>query len=681
MAVSEKLVWKHLSKRRMFYKPYSLVFIFLFYISSSLGLVYAQSSSEALLKSEEHQYYNFKKIKAVKYPGDPNIDVTYYKLDLTLHYSNHFLIGKVTINAKSKSAGLKTFFLDLQDPLNVDSVVSNSTELLFTHSSAKLNITLDSTLNVGESFSVTVYYEGTPGSSGFGSFEFGSHNGQPAIWSLSEPYGASDWFPCKDTPADKADSSDVWITCDSNLVAASNGILQNIVDNSNGTKTYKWHNSYPIAQYLISIAVADYIQHTNYYNYSAADSMPIMYFVYPENDSVSLEGISKVPNMIKIFSERYGQYPFIREKYGEAQFGWGGGMEHQTCTSLGSFDEDLEAHELAHQWFGDKVTCADWNDIWLNEGFATYSEAVYFEAVQGKSTYDLMISRDMDNAKSAVGAIYLNNISDVNTIFNYNRTYAKGAVVLHMLRGIVGDSLFFKILRTYNSTPALAYGSATTQDFGNIVDEVSGSDLSYFFTEWIYGEGYPSYKVDWIYNPSGNNTYTITLDINQATGSNPAYFTMPIKIKINTEAGDTILTVFNDAQFQQFSLVIKSKPVFLTFDPDNLILKDLNMIDSIDLTKPTSFSLEQNYPNPFNPSTKIKYSIPVQANGYIMVKLIIYDILGKQIAVLVNKRQSAGDYTIEFPPANKSNEFSSGIYFYSITAGTFHSIKKMVLIK
>ncbi len=642
---------------------------------------FAQSSKEALVKADEQQFLTLQKISHADYPGDSTIDVTYYKLDLTLQYTQHNLIGAVTVNAKSKSAELKAFFLDLQDPLNVDSVISNGTKLSFIHSNAKLNITLDTTLTPGESFSVTVYYQGTPGLSGFGSFEFGSHNGYPAIWTLSEPYGASDWFPCKDTPADKADSSDVWVTCNGSLIAASNGILRQVVNNPDGTKTYKWHNGYPIAQYLISIAVSNYVQHTNFYKYTATDSMPIMYFVYPENDSTALSGISKVPNMIKIFSERYGQYPFIREKYGEAQFGWSGGMEHQTCTSLGSFDEDLEAHELAHQWFGDKVTCADWNDIWLNEGFATYSEAVYFEASQGKSVYDQMISSDMQSAKAAKGSIYVTNISDVNNIFNYNRSYAKGAVVLHMLRGIVGDSVFFKILRTYNSAPGLAYGVATTQDFERIAEEVYGSSLSYFFDEWIYGEGFPSYNVDWSYSSAGNNTYKVILNVNQAIGADPAFFTMPVEVRVTTTTGDTTLTILNDTQSQQFTLVVKNKPVFITFDPNNLILKNLNMLDTIDLTKPSAFSLEQNYPNPFNPTTNIIYSIPVQAKGYIPVKLIVYDLLGRQVAVLVDKKQSAGNYNVSFPPLNKFNEFASGIYFYSLSAGGYKSVKKMILLK
>ncbi len=643
-------------------------------------LSFAQSIRESLLKSEKQSLIHLKKLSNVQYPGDSTIDVTYYKLNLTLTYSPNYLKGIVTVNAKNNLSGLNAFFLDLQDTLTIDSVLSNGKQLTFSHSNAKLNVTLDKNYNAGEIFSVTVYYEGVPGSSGFGSFAFGSHNGFPAIWSLSEPYGASDWWPCKDTPADKADSSDVWITCDNSLTAASNGILQTVLDNGNGTHTFKWKNSYPIAQYLISIAISNYVVYTNYYKYSVSDSMPITNYVYPETFPSAKSSIDKVPNMIKIYSDHYGQYPFLREKYGQAQFGWGGGMEHQTITSLGGFDEDLEAHELAHQWFGDMVTCKDWQDIWLNEGFATYSEAIYFGTTQGENVYNQMISQDMQTALNATGSIYVQDISNVNNIFDYSRTYAKGAVVLHMLRGIVGDSAFFKILKTYASYPGLTYNSATTSDFESVAEKIYGSSLSYFFNEWIYGENYPHYQVSRNSHLVGNNIYTVTININQTSNTNPQFFTMPIQIKISTSAGDTTVTVFNDQQNQQFNINVNGVPNFINFDPNNFILKNISIIDSIDLTKPKFFSLEQNYPNPFNPSTIIEYTIPVQAKGYIPVKLIVYDILGRQVDVLVNSNQASGTYQVVLT-AKDLGKLASGVYIYKLFAGNYSSTKKMVLLK
>ncbi len=640
---------------------------------------FPQLNKKKLVESEKHQLQNYYKINKILYPGDSSINVTYYGLNLTLTYSPNYLKGIVTVNAKSMENNLTNFFFDLQDPLLVDSVLLNGTKIPFIHSLAKLNINLPRSYNYGEQFSLVIYYQGIPGSSGFGSFEFGSHNNQPAIWSLSEPYGASDWFPCKDTPADKADSSDVWVTCSNSLIAASNGTLQAVVDNGNGTHTFKWKNIYPIAQYLISIAISDYTVYTTYYHYAPSDSMPVVFYIYPEDFNNAKPYLDKVANMIAVFSNFYGPYPFLKEKYGEAEFGWSGGMEHQTITSLGGFDDDLEAHELAHQWYGDKITCADWQDIWLNEGFASFSEAVYFGATSGTDAYNLMMTSFMNDAKNAVGSVYVQNISNVNSIFDYNRSYAKGAVVLHMLKGIMGDSLFFQLMKTYASDPKVAYGAATTANFEADAEKVYGSSLSYFFNEWIYGENYPHYSVSWNYNFIGNNIYSVNLNLSQTTNTNPAFFTMPIQIQVKTSAGDTIVTIFNNRQNQLISFNVKGTPQYINFDPNNLILKDISIIDSVDLTKPQTFTLYQNYPNPFNPSTTINYSIPVNSKGFIQVKLIVYDELGNIVARLVDKAEPAGTYSVKFPPGNK--HLASGVYYYQIIAGDYIQTKNMILLK
>ncbi len=640
---------------------------------------FAQENFKYIVNSEKKQFMDNMRLNKIEYPGDSSIDVTYYKLNLTITYVPNYLRGIVTVNAKSSTQSLTNFFLDLVDSLSVDSVSLNGKLLKFTHKNDKLNITLDKPYNSGDSFSVKVYYQGVPVSGGFGSFVFGSHAGQPAIWSLSEPYGASDWWPCKDTPADKADSSDVWITCDSSLTAVSNGTLEDVVNNGNGTKTYMWKNSYPIAQYLISVAIADYVQYTTYFHYAASDSMPVENFIYPETFSSVKDYLDKTTTMLEVFTQKYGPYPFLREKYGQVQFGWGGGMEHQTITSLGAFGEDIQAHELAHQWYGDKITCKDWQDIWLNEGFATYSEAVYFEATEGENTYRSMIQQDMQAAKNASGSVYVQNISSVNSIFNYKRTYAKGAVVLYMLRGIVGDSAFFDIMRTYAADPKVAYGVATTADFEADAEKVYGQSLKYFFDEWIYGENYPHYNVSWNYSPAGGGNYNINLNVSQTPNTNPVFFTMPIKINISTSVGDTTVTVFNNLQSQQFIITVKGNPNDLTFDPDNQILKGISITDTIDPTKPKTFYLEQNYPNPFNPVTKIKYTIPVVRNGFVPVKLVVYDLLGREIATLVNARQPSGTYEVSFPL--NSSSLNSGVYFYSLSAGSYFAAKKMILLK
>ena len=656
-------------------KKYCIIYC-LFFIANHF--LVAQTFNKILVESEKHQYQNLKKISQDQYPGDSTIDVIYYKLDLKLTYQPKNLDGIVTVNFKSNSLSLTSFYLDLQNELHVDSVIMNGNKITFTHMSGipKLIINLPSPLSPGQEGSITVYYRGIPGSTGFGSFEFGNDgSGGQAIYTLSEPYGASDWWPCKDTPADKADSSDVWITVADNLTAVSNGTLQVVIDNGDGTHTFKWKNSYPIAQYLISLAIADYSTYDTYYKYAATDSMPITNYIYSlDYNQNTKDLLDKVATMIKIYSDHYGPYPFLKEKYGHAEFGWGGGMEHQTVTSVGGFDETLIAHELAHQWFGDKVTCKTWNDIWLNEGFATFSEALYYEDEYGRQAYDSNIEGKMSTAKKDKNnSVYVDDISSVNRIFSYPTTYAKAGIVLHMLRGIVGDSVFFNILRSYNSDPRFAYGVASTSDFESVAESISGKNLGYFFNEWIYGLGYPNYRYSWNYTYAGSGNYEISLNVNQVAHTNPDFFTMPIQLKVITDVGDTVITVFNNQSAQSFNFVVRGVPSDLVFDPNNFIMKDELLTEQPKEIIPGQYVLDQNYPNPFNPVTVLRYRLPKRTQ----VKLTVTDATGKQVAVLVNEEQLLGSYSVPFD----GSKYASGVYFYTLETNDFQQTKKMVLLK
>jgi aminopeptidase N len=646
---------------------------FLFILITSLS--FAQSGRDECVIAKTQHFNRLQKFADINYPGDSKYDVKYYKLDLTVNHTTQTISGNVTCLAEIVQPGVSEIYYDLTNPLIVDSVLVNGNITTFTRGSNKLNIALNSTLNVGDNFTTVVYYHGTPGSSGFGSFEFSSQGGNPAIWTLSEPYGAKDWWPVKDTPSDKADSADFWITVSTSLIPASNGKLMAIVDNGNGTHTYKWKISYPIAQYLLSMAITNYAQYTNYYHYSPTDSMPINHFLYPGSLNSNIAQLNKTPGMIEIFADRFGEYPFINEKYGHAQFGWGGGMEHQTISSMGGFSNMLIAHELAHMWFGDKITCKDWHHIWLNEGFATYGECLINEAWYGKSGYDSYVANEMASARNAQGSIWVQDITQVWEIFNGSRSYAKGAVVLHMLRGIVGDSVFFNILQTYAADPNVAYGVAVTEDFQAVAENVSGLDLDYFFQQWIYGVNYPRYSIVWSKQSSGGDLYDLALKITQNVNSNPSYFTMPIQIKVNFTSGDTLITVFNNAQIQNLNITVNGEPTSISFDPGNWILKTVNSIvtDVEDELHPEKFSLEQNYPNPFNPSTMIKFSLGKA--GYTTLKL--YDVLGKEVAALVNGELEAGQHEVTLD----ASSLPSGSYFYTLTSGSYTETRKMMFLK
>ena len=657
------------------------IFLIPFFLLTSILL--AQQEIPIWVKSEMNRAEKKLSVSKINYPGDSRFDVKYYKLDLRINHQNQTIAGNVRIDALSDTNNLNTIFIDLASSLIVDSIKMGNNLLSFSRSSDKIFINLNSSFNKGQKFSITIYYNGVPSTSGFGSFTFGTRQGgNPSIFTLSQPYGTKDWWPCKDTPGDKADSADIWFTVSNPLKAVSNGKLISVVNNGDGTSTYKWKVSYPIAQYLISLAASDFVQYDNYYRYSELDSMPVNHFLYPETFSISMKNLLDLtPEMIEVFAQRFGEYPFIREKYGHAEFGWSGGMEHQTCSSMGFWSDWIIAHELAHQWYGDAITCKDWNNIWLNEGFATYSEGLWAEAKQGIQAYNSFISGKMGIAKSAVGSVYVTDISSVGSIFNYARTYAKGAIILHMLRGIVGDSVFFNILRTYTYHPSVAYGVAVTEDFQQIAEAVSGKDLDYFFNQWIYGENYPKYMVGWSTNQVSDTLTYLNVQINQQMNSNPAFFTMPIQMLVKRFGlSDTTVILFNNQQNQNFQVPIRGAITSVQFDPNNLILKDVTLAyDNDDNYISLDYKLNQNYPNPFNPSTRISWQSSV--GGWQTLK--VYDVLGNEVATLVDEYREAGIHETEFNVVETSRGVSlpSGVYFYQLKAGDFVQTKKMILLR
>ncbi|MGF7216412.1 aminopeptidase N [Spirosoma lacussanchae] len=612
----------------------------------------------------------------VAYPGDATIDITYYGLDLRLTHTPNYLRGSATIRLKSTAASLNQFFLDIKPQLTVDSVTSAGRRLSFTRSTDRVTITSPQPLSLGQALSLTVYYQGNPASqSGFGSFAFSAHgpNNAPVIWSLSEPYGASDWFPCKDTPADKADSSAVSITADKRFVSVSNGLLLGTTDNPDSTRTYRWRNSYPIAQYLISLAMTDYTRYDTPFTYQG-QTLPVTHYIYPETLPSIRTNLDRTTDMLRVFSELFGPYPFLREKYGHAQFGWGGGMEHQTLSSMGAWSTSIIAHELAHQWFGDKITCRDWQSIWLNEGFASYAEALYAEASGGRSSYTTAMNNFLRGARNARGSLYVQDISSVDNIFDGNRTYSKGATVLHMLRWVLGDDRFFRTLRAYAAAPNLAYNTAVTEDFQAIAQQVSGQNLDYFFRQWIFGEGYPTYRAT-VSAGTSASTITVRLEQRNTTATNPASFTMPVQMRIQSAAGDTTVTVLNDRADQTYTLPTRGAVTGVVVDPDNWLLKSTeatvlpNLVTA--LPEPAISDLRV-YPNPTSELLTVDFATSVAGP----VTLSLTNLLGQLVRTTPTERLPSGVHS----RAIGVRGLSAGSYTIQITTEA-GSQSRVVLIR
>lgn len=379
--------------------------------------------------------------------------------------------------------------------------------------------------------------------------------------------------------------------------------------------------------------------------------------------------------MLETFTRLFGEYPFIVEKYGHAQFGGGGAMEHQTMTSTTTFAEDVIAHELGHQWFGDLITCANWQELWLNEGFATYSEALFREAVYGFPSYREHIDARMQSAFLAPGTLYVQDTSTVSELFRFSRVYAKGAVVLHMLRHVLGDSVFFRCLQEYVRDPSLRFGVATTADLREVCERVSGQSLGYFFDQWVFGEGYPIYSSEQQVMRDGDSYLTTVTLYQKASGGSPQFFVMPVDLRLSGGGSDTTVVVSHQFHGQAFTVRTAWAPDLTVVDPDDWILKDV--IDPAGLI-PSSVALAPNYPNPFNAGTTVEYALPATLE----VRLSVFDATGGLVRTLDEGSRPAGRHVVSWDGrSNDGLPVASGTYFIRLLAGSTLLSRPMLLLR
>ncbi len=609
---------------------------------------------------------------------DYGYDVSYYNIDLQFIPEKAIIKGFVDINFLVSADSLRDIDVDFTANMVVDSI--SGAISTFNHTDDAISITLDSALQAGQPGSLRIYYHGSPQSGGFGAFGFDRHpdNSAPIIWSLSEPYYSHSWWPCKDLPNDKADSVSISLSVPTGLIAVSNGSLKSVVNDSiPGMDTYRWYEKYPICPYLVSVAISNYTSFSEWYHYTENDSMRIDYYVYPENLDIARAQLTETPQMLSVFSGMYGLYPFIDEKYGIAQFPWGGGMEHQTITSQGGFNIVLTVHELSHQWFGDKITTPNWKEIWLNEGFASYSEALYFEKTRGEDYFHSYMSW---MTGPFAYPIFVDDTSSVNRIFD-NTVYDKGAWVLHMLRHIVGDSTFFTILKDYQADPRFAYGNSSTAAFRDVCESHSDLDLHPFFNAWMNYPGRPEYDISWNMNPDGQSMH---LRIRQLQARTSTVFPLPLDITLSGIYGDTLVTVMNDIADQSWDIPVSNAISGITVDENNWVLKTIASLTHIssDPTLPRTVELNQNSPNPFNGGTVISFNLPRNA----AVRLLIFDVTGHLVDEISNGIiYERGQHILHWNGRSRSGtDLPSGIYFYRLQtpdSGVTSPAKKMLLIK
>ncbi len=583
-----------------------------------------------------------------------NYDLKYQRLELTVDPAQPFISGKITSHFIAKE-NLNTVTFELVDNMTVSQVTQRGTPLSFTqNSNDEVVITLPQMQNQNVLDSLSVSYSGNPISSGFGSFEVDTHNGDPVMWTLSEPFGAKAWWPCKQDLNDKIDMIDVYITTprfnssSEEYIAVSNGLeLSQTINGSNKTTHYR--HQYPIPAYLVAIAVTNYTVYSHTVD-NNGDPFEIINYIYPEDLSYAQSRTPVTVDIMNLYADLFEPYPFANEKYGHAEFGWGGGMEHTTVSFMGGLSRGLIAHELGHQWFGDKVTCGSWQDIWLNEGFATYLAGMVIENFDGNTDFrswkqDQISSITQEND----GSVYIpaQDTTSVNRIFSSRLTYNKGSMVLHMLRKKLGDAVFFQGLKDYLSDPALAYGYAKTGDLIRNMENASGEDLNEFFQDWIYGQGHPRYTIRWnqVDGPANLN-----IKISQ-TQSHPSvsFFEVPVPLRLIGTQGETLdIVLDNTTNDQTFYPAVGFTVQSVQFDPEKDIISRSNnvILSTEDFALDTQLVL---YPNPTSGVINLQKPDALQ-----VTQVRIYNTLGQ---LLYEKNYSE---TVDV------SKFSKGILFFQI---------------
>lgn len=608
-------------------------------------------------------------------------DVLNYKLNLDVYncyttpYPRSFAAREViTIKADSALNSIKLNAVN--SSLLIDSV--RQAGISFTHANDTLVIQLDRTYQVGEVFNVRIsYHHNNVSDNGF-------YVSNGYVFTDAPPEGARKWFPCWDRPSDKA-NTDITVKVPPGVRLGSNGLLSDSTVVAD-TIYYHWISTDPLATYLVSItSKAGFSIAKKYWHHLANpdDSIPVRLY-YSSGEDVT-NALNVVPLITNFYSTKFGEYPF--QKIGFATlntaFPWGG-MENQTMINLmpgGYSNTSLMSHEHSHQWFGDMITCGTWADIWLNEGFATYCDKLYTEYTMGYNTYkgSMNILAGYYLAHNPGIPVY-NPSWAIHTpssdlLYSTALIYNKGACVLHQLRYVLGDTLFFAVMNAYALDTALRFKNAVTLDFIARVNQVSGSDYQWFFDEWIYEPNHPVYANTYNIRDLGNGLWKVDLELKQVQ-ANPLFFRMPVEIKVRfADATDTIFKVENDSNPQEYSFNFSKQPSALVFDPNgNILLKQSTTVVGVSEHEAVpGFSLSQNEPNPFRESTSVKFSLPSES----AVSLVIIDSSGKQVMNLLERKFSAGVFRIEFT----ADGLAPGIYYLHMQAGEFTETKKMVLVK
>lgn len=530
-------------------------------------------------------------------------DVKFYALNLEVNDTSTYIKGNTLIKLLIKEES-DTLVFDFNPSLTIDSIYIGSKKIMrFSFQKDLLIIKPGSRLPASSVEDVTIYYKGKVLTNSF----FSSLSNEtevywkiPVTWTLSESFGAKNWFPCKQQLSDKADSCWVFLTIPKGCKAGSNGVLTDTVEVNSKQVQYRWKSHYPVAYYLISFTVANYQDYSFYVKIPGrSDSLLVQNYLYnrPGYLENNKNNIDQTAEFIKLYSKLFGLYPFYDEKYGHCVAPISGGMEHQTMTTLVNFGYGMVSHELGHQWFGDNTTCATWQDIWINEGFASYCEYLALENLESKASADSWLNDSQRSAmRDTAGSVFVPAASaqDEIRIFSTNLSYKKGAVIIHMLRNVIhNDTVFFNAIKSYLSE--YRYASATGEDFRKVMEKETGLDLKPFFDQWYYGKGYPQFDISW--KSTGDSLW---LNVSQIPSSRSiAFFNTPFDIKIKGTDKDSVLRFIQNRNPQVFKIKYSGAINSIEFDPEGWLLKKILTITQLSEI-PSDDDYFQVSPNPFN---------------------------------------------------------------------------------
>jgi aminopeptidase N len=613
-------------------------------------------------------------------------------VDLTLEplFDSTAVAGQAIWTLRVASPPPSQIVLDLNDNYTIAAAQIEATPVAYTQVENQLRLRPADALTPGATVRVFVAYRGHPEHGFLQGLAFTHHAGAPIVFTNSEPIAARTWWPCKDRPDDKF-TADLRFIVPDTMTAASNGVLVESAPIGGGRRVFHWRVESPITTYLVSLVATNFATFTDSYTTLGGRTVPIVHYAYPEDLAPAQERWEITPRAMRCFAERFGEYPFAGEKYGMAEYPWSGAMEHQTLTSMGAYflrlprrSDWVVVHELAHQWWGDWVTCGTWRDIWLNEGFATYCEALWAESLGGPDSLRAAMLTKKDR-------FYPGSCYAPDFIFN-STVYRKGAWVLHMLRRVIGDAAFFGALRAYGT--GHAYCTAVTADLQAACERAWGGDLTWFFDEWVYGEGRPCYGVFWTpgaQQPSGRTLSEVRI-VQEASA--PAMFRMPLDARLQLADGSEYATVLWDSLPEQtFVIETPAAPLSIRIDPDDWVLCEIVYgarpsavaEDGAGTDTHASVRLGPALPNPGAAAVRIplRLSAPLAGDA---VEVVICDVAGRIVRRLSVPLAPGGTVgSVVWDGADASGRcVAGGVYFARVpgeAAGVASNASRIVRLR